>query len=692
MSDTITQVLNEQIPNGKSSNKDDSPIIQNPDVYNKKINAQPTPQPKIGVDVDGDFLDVLLSGLQQSKVDLARFESFSSISQGREQVYTLLDSMSEDAIIAAALETYTEDATETNTAGRIVWVDSLDPRIAKYVTYLLDTMNIDKNAYKWVYSLVKYGDLYLRLYRESDYNDKLFETDDATVREKHKKSQQLHEQLNSILSHEDEILADLNACDSIPDEIEANAQLNENLNEDVNLRLYDKNDKYIHYLEMIPNPAEIYELTRLGKTYAYIQAPVTVNLRKSVDSQLGWNRMQYNFKRKDVIVYEATEFVHAALEDNSSRAPEEVKIFLSDQNLNQDAPGLTYTVRRGQSILYTSYKIWRELMLLEYSLLLNRVTKSSIIRIIGIEVGDMPKEAIGPHIQGIKSLIEQKSALDVGASTNEYTNPGPIENNIYVPTHNGVGAISTQEVGGDVNVTGLEDLNFFKNKFYAGLKIPKQYFGDTEDSAGFDGGTSLSLLSARYAKTIKRIQNTFIQAITDAVNLILLDKGLTTYVNKFQLHMVTPTTREELDRQDNALSKVSLASDIMMLVADIKDLSSRLRILKALLNEAISDPEVGQILQDEIDRLEELKEQGYTLDETGEIVSGPEGGTDETGLLGSLDSGSNPFEGSGDFSGGPSPNLDSLADDTPSPDDADSSMDLPSPGSLGIDFTDSDNM
>jgi hypothetical protein len=75
-------------------------------------------------------------------------------------------------------------------------------------------------------------------------------------------------------------------------------------------------------------------------------------------------------------------------------------------NGGKDGKDLTYTVKRGQSLLYNVYKTWRELTLLENSLLLNRVTKSSIIRIIGVEVGDMPKESVGPHLMGIKNMIE----------------------------------------------------------------------------------------------------------------------------------------------------------------------------------------------------------------------------------------------------------------------------------------------
>jgi hypothetical protein len=39
---------------------------------------------------------------------------------------------------------------------------------------LLNVMNVDKNIFGWTYSLIKYGDVYLRLYRESDYHDVLF--------------------------------------------------------------------------------------------------------------------------------------------------------------------------------------------------------------------------------------------------------------------------------------------------------------------------------------------------------------------------------------------------------------------------------------------------------------------------------------------------------------------------------------
>ena len=114
--------------------------------------------------------------------------------------------------------------------------------------------------------------------------------------------------------------------------------------------------------------------------------------------------MSYRFKRGDVDLHGPMDYVHACLEDNTSRTPEKVQIFTGNSEEETDA--LTYTVKRGQSLLYNVFKNWRELQLLESSVLLNRVTKSSIVRMISVEVGDMPKEMVGPHLQGIKALIE----------------------------------------------------------------------------------------------------------------------------------------------------------------------------------------------------------------------------------------------------------------------------------------------
>ena len=104
--------------------------------------------------------------------------------------------------------------------------------------------------------------------------------------------------------------------------------------------------------------------------------------------------------------------------------------------------------------------------------MLNRLTKSAIVRLLQVEVGDMPKEKVQLQLQKVKQLIEQKTAIKESKAMSEYTDPGPIENNIYVPTHNGIGALTTSQIGGDVDVKSLADLDYFKNKYFG---APNRY-------------------------------------------------------------------------------------------------------------------------------------------------------------------------------------------------------------------------
>lgn len=623
-------------------------FIQDSEKVGTKINPVPVPETEIGVDTANEFFKDIANLGESASIDISSLNTFTQLSQNRETLYQVLDTMAQDSTVAAILEIYAEDATETNERGEIVWSESSDPNINKYITYLLKSLNVDKNMYKWVYSLCKYGDLYLKLFRHSDFEDKLFE--DSTSKST------LNEKFSRIADKEPQ---------------------NEAINESILLKAYDSEDRLANFIDMVPNPGEMFELTKFGKSYAYLktnQLPTAVQQQNPVISSY----YLYKMRKRDLEIYNAVSFVHATLCDDTPRMPEQVQIFY-DNDLESDN-SYTYKVNKGQSILYSSYKIWREMMLLENALLLNRLTKSSILRVIEVEVADMPKERVQPYLQRVKTLVEQKTSISDGDRLTEYTNPGPMENNVYVPTRNGVGALNTQQIGGDINVKDIADIDYFKNKFYGSMKIPKQYLGDTDDATGFNGGTSLSIVSSRYAKTVKRIQSAMIQALTDCINILLIDRGLDSYVNKFTLHMQPPVTQEEIDKRDNLSSEIDIVRNILDMTSDIEDPVTKLKILKTLLSQTISNQEVIELVQDEIERLEQEVDEGTADngeldDELGDMDFG--GGN----LGGGFDDFGTDFEpDNNDFEEvGPGADLDTEGEDLlPTPDEAGTGLDFTS--------------
>ena len=562
-----------------NNNIEDSVYLTDNSIYGNKI-KKVTPEGKesdVGIS-DVMYDNIIQSGIN-STIDLSGINSLSQQATTRNEMYNIYDTMCEDGQISAVIKTYAEDATQRNAEGNIVWATSNDSNIAYLINYYIDSLNIDKNIYKWAYSLCKYGDLYIRLYRESEYDDAIF------------------------------------------------GKKNRNLTEDVKIKAFKKNDKYAHYVEMVTNPAEMFELTKFGKTVGFIKSPVDGVIVRS-QNNIDFMNYAYKFKRNDITIYPPTEFVHAAIEDNVSRYEESVNIFLNDSDYDSDNNAYSYTVKRGQSLLSNVYKTWRELQLLEASVLLNRVTKSSIVRLINVEVGDMPKENVAKTLMGIKQMIEQKAAINKGSGMSEYTNPGPIENNVYVPTHDGVGAISTTQIGGDVDVKSLADLEWYLNKLYGSLQVPKNFFSQNDDAAGFNGGQSLTIISSRYAKTVKHIQNILTQLLKDIFNLILLDKGLDSYINNFEVHIQPPVTQEDIDRMENQSTKVQLSRDIMDMLSDIEDAPARLKILKSLMKNIVTDPDIIKELDEQIELaiaekepVEEPQQNNTESDDDSEIFS-----------------------------------------------------------------------
>jgi hypothetical protein len=537
-----------------------------------KFKAVQTPQPNIGIEGQNNLANLVANdeGLNSS-INTDELTKFRTSSETRESLYQIFDEMSGDPIISGALELYAEDSAEYNEQGNVVWATSDDEAVSKICNNILQDLKIDEKAWEHIYSLCKYGDLYLETFRATDNIEK--------------------QQGKSNLLKNTSIIQEGKNFNS--DDTE--------LVESVIVNIYGKQEKLQNYIEAVKDPAQIFDLTQRGKSVGFLKVP---KYNKNNSNTLGSANYEYNYITDDVFLYDPTKYVHICLANPSDRNPETVELFKytnSDKNKTEterikERESLTYTVKRGKSILQDVYKTYKELSLLTDSLLLNRVVRSALVRIIQVEVGEMGKSETMQLLQRIKSLFEQKTAMTAGEKMREYNSPSPLENNVYIPTRGGQGALSVSNLGGDVNVKDIADIDYYNNKLFAGLKIPKQFLGYTDDTTGFSGGESLTKISGRYAKTIKRIQNTYCQGIKTLLNIFLIDRGLIQYVNKFQVKMLAPTTLDVTDRIESLKSKTEVIESIMNLLSNVENTKDQLSILQSLFNSFIDIPEVNEKL------------------------------------------------------------------------------------------------
>ena len=82
-----------------------------------EIKVKPLEPPQTDIDLDKSLEAAILSAADSNSLDTGVFEAFSTTAQTRESEYELIDTMTQDATIAAAIETYAEEITQPNNRG-----------------------------------------------------------------------------------------------------------------------------------------------------------------------------------------------------------------------------------------------------------------------------------------------------------------------------------------------------------------------------------------------------------------------------------------------------------------------------------------------------------------------------------------------------------------------------------------------
>lgn len=564
-----------------------------------RIKPMPDKEYQLPISKKGKSLPDLLGELidSSSMVDLSQLNSFRTIATDRESLYEVYDEMRNDSVISSALEMYADDATQYNREGSVIWVDSSEPNIAAFGNRLIDVLGLNTNAWSHIYSLVTYGDLYLETF-----------TDDPLDNEDLEQDPLFHQVM-------------------------------------INLRPQNAGYHMQEYIEMHANPAEIFDLVKRGKTVGYVKSPMP-DKAETNNFTFKSSYVVNNVNANSETVYDPRKFIHISIGNDINRYPESVSIQFNLPQFDKDdkqkkrnkirtddgtdvrnynnngvrtsssstgagTDGLsvkTYSVKRGQSILQDIYTTYQIVSLMEDAILLNRVTRSSIIRLLQVEVGDMSKSQVNTVLKRLKQMIEQRNMMDKpNGRFKSQASPGPVDNIIYVPTRNGKGTVTMSNIGGDVDVKSIADLDYFANKLYAGLKIPKSFLGQ-DIEGGLSAGSSLTKLDARYARTIKRIQNAYIQGITTLINLFALDKGLDDYVNKFDVKMVSPATTEDSEKDENMSTKMDLISSFIELLGEAYTEETKKEVFEYFVSTWLSDSTITEILSKDDEPEEEAME------------------------------------------------------------------------------------
>lgn len=157
----------------------------------------------------------------------------------------------------------------------------------------------------------------------------------------------------------------------------------------------------------------------------------------------------------------------------------------------------------GTSILHSTRRVYKQLKIVEDSILIARLTRANTRFVHFVDVGNLPPARAEEHINKVKSKYRKKKLIDPRTNQlREDANPLTVEEDIFIATSKDSKA-DVKQLYGDINIGNLDDVMMFRNKLYAGMKVPKSYLG-MDDTTG--GKATLTNQDIQFARSVRRIQ------------------------------------------------------------------------------------------------------------------------------------------------------------------------------------------
>ena len=201
----------------------------------------------------------------------------------------------------------------------------------------------------------------------------------------------------------------------------------------------------------------------------------------------------------------------------------------------------------GQSVLEQVFKVYKQKELLEDAIIIYRVQRAPERRVFYIDVGNMPTHLAMQFVERVKNEINQRRIPSTSGGVNYIDatyNPMSINEDYFFPqTAEGRGS-KVDTLPGGTNLGEIDDLKFFTNKLFRGLRIPSSYLptGPDDSQQQYNDGRvgTAYIQELRFNKYCARLQSMLNPTFDEEFKLWVEAKGFNIDNGMFELKLNPP--------------------------------------------------------------------------------------------------------------------------------------------------------
>ena len=259
-------------------------------------------------------------------------------------------------------------------------------------------------------------------------------------------------------------------------------------------------------------------------------------------------------------------------------APNIVHFTLSD-DMGESAPF-------GESLLQSIFKTWKQLTMLEDSIIIYRIVRAPERRVFYIDVGNMPQQRVKQYLESIKNDIRQKRVPTADQNGGKDTvdsvyNPNSIQEDYFFPVSSEGKGSRIETLPAGENLGENSDIIYFRDKLFRGLRVPTSYMkgADAQGAQVQDGKVGIAYIEElRFANFVKRLQNQIEKVMDVEFKKYLEFAGINIDPSLFKIKLPDP--------QNFALYRqAALDTDLINTfksIEDVKYISKRLMMKRYL--------------------------------------------------------------------------------------------------------------
>jgi hypothetical protein len=215
----------------------------------------------------------------------------------------------------------------------------------------------------------------------------------------------------------------------------------------------------------------------------------------------------------------------------------------------------------GRSYLEPARKLFKQYVLIEDAMLIHRIVRAPEKRVFYVNIGAIPPGEVENFMQRMINKMKKTPLMDpqTGQYNMKYNMQNMLED-MYIPVRGNDQSTRIDTAKG-LDYNGIEDVQYFREKLFAALKIPKAFLGYEKD---LTGKATLAAEDIRFARTIERLQRIVTSELTKIALVHLYANGYTNEsAANFTLSLTNPSIIYDQERIALFKEKIDLANQAM---------------------------------------------------------------------------------------------------------------------------------